>query len=118
MQEYGKTQEPIIHARGVDSNFPLAIHRDEQQITRTDSQLDPDHIREQIIQNPQQGARALSDYLAKNPQWHAQRNAVDLGRTNLQRIEEETRLFGSDASSDQARNRIIFNLLNIIQEII
>lgn len=68
-------------------------------------------IREQIIHAPLEGAKKLSDYLAAIPGSAKKRIEVDLKRTELEDIEQNLRLFGSEGDKKAAKNRAIFFLL-------
>jgi metacaspase-1 len=100
-------QTPVLKAKDLDLNFPVALALDEKE---NGSLTD---IRELIVRSPNVGANALSDYLFSRQDSVAQRNEVDLKRAELERLDREEELFGPAPELRHARNRAIYCLLRI-----
>jgi len=74
-------------------------------------------IRELIVRDPVDGAKALSDYLATWPEWAAKRSEVDLKRADLERIQHDLDLFGPNPSDQAAKGRAVHFLLQVCLEL-
>lgn len=108
-------QEPVLHAKDVDDNFPIALAHGGVAVKRPSPALEAIH--EQIVHNPIAGARALSHYLATRPEWTAKRAEVDLKRADLERIEHDLELFGPSENDKAAKNRVVYFLLRVCLEL-
>ena len=108
-------QTPILKAKDLDLNFPIAIAPTKVSKAPKASKVarEVDGIREQIVHDPIVGAKALSEYLADCPDLAAKRNEVDLKRAELERIQHDHDLFGPDPSDKAAKNRVVFFLLRV-----
>jgi hypothetical protein len=74
-------------------------------------------IYEQIIDEPIQGAKALSEYLQGKKEWEDKKNEVHLMRSELESIQKEIDLYGQDSTAKVDRRRVIHNLLRICSEL-
>lgn len=111
-------QVPTIKVRDLDLNFPIALHFGGKGTTvSTVIGNEIITIRERIINNPINGSKALSEFLAKQPKWTAKRNEVDLRRAELEHIQYEIELFGPNDNDKASKNRVIFSLLRICLEV-
>lgn len=110
-------QMPILKVKDLDLNFPVAL--DKGGKARGLAPIAPDivAIREQIVRDPIAGARVLSGYLISHAEWAEKRNAVDLRRTELERIQHDLDLFGPTPSDQAAKNRAVYSLLRICLEL-
>jgi len=106
-------QVPILKVRDMDLNFPIALDRGGKGAGPAISVGPVTDIREQIVRDPISGAKALSEYLKRRPEWTAKRNEVDLKRAELERIQRELDLFGPDENNKAAKNRAVFFLLQV-----
>lgn len=70
-----------------------------------------DGLREKIVADPINGARALSDYLASFPQWQAKRVEIDLKRAQLERIQRDSAVFPLSSDEKAEKWRAVFFLL-------
>jgi len=108
-------QEPILHAKDVDDNFPIALDPSGLGVKHLLPNLEA--IREQIVRDPIAGAKALSHYLATRPEWAVNRNKVDLQRAELERIQHDMDLFGPNPNGQTAKNRAVYFLLRVCLEL-
>jgi hypothetical protein len=104
-------QTPVLKVKDLDLNFPLTVHR-------TDAShgveiVAIDRIREAIVHDPQEGARALSQHIEARPQFQALRAEVDLKRAELERLRRESELFGRGEHDKSTESRIIYSLLRL-----
>lgn len=112
-------QVPILKVKDLDLNFPIALDRGGKGagVDLAISATPVVDIREQIVRDPISGARALSEYLKRRPEWASKRNEVDLKRADLERIQHELDLFGPDPGDQAAKNRAVFFLLKMCLEL-
>lgn len=98
-------------------DIPLNLQIKSKGISETTNSLANElniiSIRQQIIQNPLEGVKALSNFLATFPEEADKRIAVDLKRAELEDIERSMRLFGPEVDKKATKNRIIFFLLEL-----
>lgn len=109
-------QEPVLHAKDIDDNFPVAIVKTDPKGKRNRISDNLRSIREKIVRDPITGAKALSEYLAKNPEWAPNRNKVDLQRSELERIQEDINIFGLSTNTLVDKRRVVYHLLRICME--
>jgi hypothetical protein len=69
------------------------------------------------VGDPLSGAKALSGYLRTRPEWLKIQNDIDLKRAELERIQHDLELFGPSDNDKAARNRAVYFLLRVCQEI-
>ncbi len=119
VQKERSDQTPILKVSDMDLNFAIALDRGGKEVgTTTITSVSPNTgIREQIVHDPANGAKALSEFLKTRPEWAAKRNEVDLKRSDLERIQHELELFGPNDNDKAAKSRIVFFLLHICLEI-
>jgi len=111
-------QVPVLKVKDLDLNFPIALDRGGKSIGLVHSPPTVVSIREQIIHNPVDGARSLSELLKSKPDLAGKRDEVDLKRAELVRIQQERELFDSLSDNDKAtRNRTVFFLLRVCHEL-
>jgi len=110
-------QVPILKAKDLDLNFPIALDQGGKGIGPTLAVPDIAAIRERIVRDPIAGAKALSNYLATHPEWAGKRDEVDLKRADLGHIQHDLDLFGPNPSDQAARNRAIYFLLRVCLEL-
>jgi uncharacterized caspase-like protein len=112
-----KKQTPLLKVKNLDLNFPIALHREGKHVSPKSSNTHIADIREQIIREPIKGAKALTEYLKEKKEWVAERNDVDLKRSELERIQKEIDLYGPDPAVKTEKNRNIYYLLRICLKI-
>lgn len=119
VQQDRPNQVPILKTQDLDLNFPIALAEASKGTISLMSQpkSQTSAVREAIVHRPAHGAALLSQFLAARPQWAVRRNEVDLRRSELERIESEVELFGISDNDKVAKNRIIYSLLKICQDI-
>lgn len=119
VQKERPDQTPILKVSDMDLNFAIALDRGGKGVgTATITSVSPiTNIREQIVHDPVNGAKALSEFLKTRSEWAAKRNEVDLKRSDLERIQHELELFGPNDNDKAAKSRIVFFLLRICLEI-
>ena len=110
-------QTPILKVKDLDLNFPIALDRGGKGIGSAPAMADVVAVREQIVRDPIAGAKALSEYLAGQPERAAKRNEVDLKRAELERIQHDLDLFGPAPNQQAAKNRAIYFLLRVCLEL-
>ncbi len=110
-------QTPILKVKDMDLNFPIALDKGGKGTGATQPITAVASIREQIVRDPLDGARALSDHLATHTEWAAKRTEVDLKRTELERIQHDLDLFGPSPNDQAAKNRTVYYLLRVCLEI-
>lgn len=102
----------------MDLNFPIAMDRGGKGVGLTQVLPTIVAIREQIIHDPLNGAKALSEYLKAKPDLAGKLDEVDLKRAELVRIQQERELFDSISDNDKViRNRTVFFLLRVCHEL-
>ena len=110
-------QEPILKANNVDQNFPVAISNITISNKTNAKTLTLSNIREEIINAPSLGAQSLSNYISKNHLFLAKQNEIDMLRSELSTITNETNIFGWDDNAKVTKRRIIFRLLKICSDL-
>jgi uncharacterized caspase-like protein len=117
VQQEQPQQVPILKAMDLGLNFVVARFPKEKIATSKNEVTSIKRIREQIIKSPLEGAIELSHYLEKDPKWSFKRNEVDLKRMELDKLQNDLRLFGHDTNLVAAKNRITFFLLSTCLEL-
>jgi hypothetical protein len=118
-------QTPILKVDDLDLNFPIALVPDQtsEPAKAPGAPESPKStpsiaaIREHIVRDPIAGAKALSAYLAERPEHGGKRDEVDLKRAELERIQHGLDLFGPNPADKAAKNRVVFYLLRICQDL-
>ncbi|MCX6580009.1 MAG: caspase family protein [Candidatus Aminicenantes bacterium] len=106
-------QTPILKVKDMDLNFPIALSSEDKGNISYKNVTPITGIREQIIHDPIQGAKALSDYLKTDSKWALKRNEVDLKRSDLENSQGNIDLFGPDPTEKAGKNKAIFHLLRL-----
>ncbi|OEU77893.1 MAG: hypothetical protein BA865_08425 [Desulfobacterales bacterium S5133MH4] len=118
VQQEQPGQIPILKVKDLDLNFPIALDRGGKGVGLTQVLPTIVAIREQIIHDPLNGAKALSEYLMAKPDLADKLDEVDLKRAELVRIQQERELFDSISDNDKViRNRTVFFLLRVCHEL-
>ncbi len=105
-------QTPTINVKDMDLNFPIALDQGKGPGSSVKASPIAD-IREQIISDPDSGAKLLCEYLKTNPEWSTTRDEVDLRRSNLKRIQHDLDLFGQNPADQALKSREIYFLLHV-----
>lgn len=118
VQQEQPGQVPILKVKDLDLNFPIALDRGGKGVGLAQSIPTIVSIREQIIHDPVNGAKALSEYLKSKPDLAGKRDEVDMKRAELVRIQQERELFDSISDNDKSvKNRTVFFLLRVCHEL-
>jgi hypothetical protein len=118
VQQERPGQIPILKVKDLDLNFPIALDRGGKGASSSQVGSTIITIREQIIYDPINGAKALSEYLKTKPDLAGKRDEVDLKRAELVRIQQERELFDSINDNDKSiKNRTLFFLLRVCREL-
>lgn len=110
-------QTPILKVKDMDLNFSIALSREGKGSGAYISGAPIAGIRDQIISDPIEGAKALSDYLKTDPKWASKRNDVDLKRSDLKNCQENIDRFGPDPAEKAAKYKAIYYLLRVCLEL-
>jgi hypothetical protein len=110
------SQEPVLHAKDVDENFPVSISS-RGSVNKHAHTLSIAEIRELIVHNPQNGAETLSHYLETTNAPQELRSAVDLSRARLKHAQKDIRLYGETATKKAEINQVVHSLLEICLEL-
>lgn len=110
-------QTPILKASDLELNFPIALSAGGKGVGYSPPVSPIDEIREEIVRNPINGAKELSDYLQTRPEWVSKRDAVDMKRSALVQLSEHEELYGLTETQRVEQMKVIYFLLTVCQEV-
>lgn len=106
-------QQPVLHVANMNDNFPIAVvHSSPKMSDITD-------IRELIINSPDNGARALREYLgsASLADQQAKLDLIDELRIRLAQVNRYLSMFGPNEETARDEREVVVRLLRMCQEV-
>ncbi|PYP83337.1 MAG: hypothetical protein DMF61_23380 [Blastocatellia bacterium AA13] len=113
-------QEPVLQVKDLDDNFAIALATVTRQLREpvvSDILITIREIREMIVTDPKNGAKALSELVSRTSRWQSEKSKIDLKRSALKNALDEIDLLGPGPEIKVEKNRAIHSLLSVCNDL-